>query len=89
MGKFYTDIERFEVVKHFLTSGFGQMDYSKRYGYAGARYTTVLFSITQTAKINNLQVSKYLEYVLDNLNQKSVEALLTYSKSIPKTLQND
>ncbi|MBM7453186.1 hypothetical protein JN09_000508 [Acholeplasma morum] len=54
-----------------------------------ARYTTVLFSIIQTAKINNLQVSKYLEYVLDHLNHKSIDELLPYSKSIPKTLQND
>lgn len=65
--------------KVFMTSG----------SYAGARYTTVLFSIIQTAKINNLQVSKYLEYVLDNLNYKSIDELLPYSKSIPKTLQND
>jgi transposase-like protein len=34
MGKFYTDKERFEVVKHFLASGLSQTDYSKRHGYA-------------------------------------------------------
>lgn len=65
--------------KVFMTSG----------SSAGAKYTTVLFSIIQTAKINNLQVSKYLEYILDNLNQKRIDELLPYSKNIPKTIRND
>ena len=34
MGKFYTDKERFETVKHFKASGMSQSDYSKKYGYA-------------------------------------------------------
>ncbi|MDO9629894.1 MAG: IS66 family transposase, partial [Acholeplasmataceae bacterium] len=40
--------------KIFMTSG----------SYDGARYTTLLFSIIRTARINDLNVSKYLEYVL-------------------------
>jgi len=64
--------------KVFMTSG----------SYAGARYTTILFSIIQTAKINNLQVSKYFEYVLDNIKSKDIESLLPYSKDLPKTLLN-
>lgn len=65
--------------KVFMTSG----------SYAGARYTTILFSLIQTAKINNLQVSKYLQYVLDHLSHQEVSSLLPYSKSIPKSLQNE
>lgn len=34
MGKFYTDKERFEVVRHFLGSGLSQSNYSKAHGYA-------------------------------------------------------
>ena len=34
MGKHYTDKERFEVVKHFLSSNLSQKDYSRKYGYA-------------------------------------------------------
>ncbi len=34
MGKFYTDQERFEVVKHYLGSGLTQSEYSNKYGYA-------------------------------------------------------
>ena len=34
MGKYYTDQERFEVVKHYLRSGLSQSDYSKMHGYA-------------------------------------------------------
>jgi hypothetical protein len=41
----------------YLTSG----------SYDGARYTTLLFSIIRTTKINDLIVSKYLKYVLDHI----------------------
>lgn len=64
--------------KVFMTSG----------SYAGARYTTIIFSIIRTAKLNNLQVSKYLEYVLDNIQTKEIKDLLPYNKNIPKTLIN-
>lgn len=64
--------------KIFMTSG----------SYDGARYTTKLFSIIRTAKINDLNVSKYLEYVLDNLNKKPIEELLPYSPSMIKLLRN-
>lgn len=56
--------------------------------YAGARYTTIIFSIIRTAKINNLQVSKYLEYILDNIQTKEIKDLLPYSKKLPKNLLN-
>ena len=64
--------------KVFMTSG----------SYAGARYTTIIFSIIRTAKLNNLQVSKYLEYVLDNIQTKDIKDLLPYSKNLPKELLN-
>lgn len=60
--------------KVFQTSG----------SYAGARYTGKIFSIIQTCLINNVNVEKYLEYVLNNLNRKPIEELLPYSKEIRK-----
>lgn len=62
--------------KVFQTSG----------SYAGARYTSKLFSIVQTCKINNVNVESYLKYVLENINNESVENLLPYSDKITKKL---
>lgn len=64
--------------KVFMTSG----------SYSGARYTTIIFSIIRTAKLNNIQVSKYLEYVLDNIQTKEIKDLLPYSNNLPKNLIN-
>jgi hypothetical protein len=58
--------------KVFMTAG----------SYDGARYSTRLFSIIRTARINNLNVSKYLEYILDNIHSKEMDDLLPYSPSI-------
>lgn len=60
--------------KVFQTSG----------SYAGARYTGKIFSIIQTCLINNVNVEKYLEHVLNNINRKPIEELLPYSKEIRK-----
>ena len=60
--------------KVFQTSG----------SYAGARYEGKIFSIIQTYLINNINIEKYLEYVLNNLNRKTIEELLPYSKEIRK-----
>lgn len=60
--------------KVFQTSG----------SYAGARYTTILFSIIQTCKINNINVEKYLEYVLSNIDNESIDKLLPYSNYMNK-----
>ena len=57
--------------KIFQTSG----------SYAGARYTTILFSLIQTCKINNVDPQKYFEYVLNNLDNP-ISELLPYSKNI-------
>jgi transposase len=64
--------------KVFMTSG----------SYDGARYTTLLFSIIRTARMNDLNVSKYLEYVLDHIQTKRIEDLLPYSVSLDKSLRN-
>ena len=64
--------------KVFMTSG----------SYDGARYTTLLFSIIRTARINDLNVSKYLEYVLDNIQTKDIKDLLPYSSSLDQSLRN-
>ena len=50
--------------------------------YAGARYTTKLFSIVQTCKINNINVECYFDYVLKNINNEQIENLLPYSSKI-------
>lgn len=60
--------------KVFQTSG----------SYAGARYTGKIFSIIQTCLINNINVEKYLEYVLKNVNKIKIDDLLPYSKEISK-----
>ena len=64
--------------KVFMTSG----------SYDGARYTTLLFSIIRTAHMNDLNVSKYLEYVLDHIQTKDIKDLLPYSSSLDKSLGN-
>ncbi|MBU1141666.1 MAG: IS66 family transposase [Firmicutes bacterium] len=64
--------------KVFMTSG----------SYDGARYTTLLFSIIRTARLNDLNVSQYLEYVLNNIQKKDIQDLLPYSPSIINALKN-
>lgn len=63
--------------KVFQTSG----------SYAGARYTAKLFSIVQTCLINNINVEKYLQYVLNNINKMNIEDLVPYSKHINKVIK--
>ncbi|MCR4661951.1 MAG: IS66 family transposase [Clostridia bacterium] len=50
--------------------------------YAGARYSTKLFSIIQTCLINNIDVEKYLAYVIENIDKEKIDDLLPYSKSM-------
>lgn len=63
--------------KVFQTSG----------SYAGATITTKLFSIVQTAVINNINVEKYLNYVFENINKEPIDNLLPYSENILKKLR--
>lgn len=58
--------------KVFQTSG----------SYAGANITAKIFSIIQTAVINNVNVEKYLNYVFENNNKEPIDNLLPYSKNI-------
>ena len=67
--------------KVFQTSG----------SYAGARYTSKLFSIIQTARANNLDTFQYLNYILENVNNPKIdiETLLPYSKEMNKKFSNN
>lgn len=58
--------------------------------YAGARYTTILFSIIQSAKTNNLNVMKYLEFLINevNNNKESLDKLMPYSKEMRNKFSN-
>ena len=66
--------------KVFQTSG----------SYAGARYTTKLFSIIQTARANNLDTYRYLNYLLENIKNPDieVESLLPYSVEMSNKFSN-
>lgn len=59
--------------KMFQTSG----------SYQGAYYTGIIFSLIQSARINNLDVLKYLDYVLKNSLSKlnNLDQLLPYSEN--------
>lgn len=63
--------------KIFQTSG----------SYAGAAITTKLFSIIQTAVINNINVEKYLNYVFENISKEPIENLVPYSKNIREKIK--
>jgi transposase len=63
--------------KVFMTSG----------SYDGARYTTLLFSIIRTARLNDLNVEKYLKYVLDHIQTKPVSELVPYHSDVFEALK--
>ena len=65
--------------KVFQTSG----------SYARARYTTKLFSIVQTCKINNINVERYFDCVLKNINNEQIENLLPYSSKIKNKIGSE
>ena len=52
----------------------------------GATATGRLFSITQTAKANGLNVEKYLNYIFDNISTKTADELLPWNKDLPEDL---
>ena len=64
--------------KVFQTSG----------SYAGAAITTKLFSIIQTAIINNINVENYLNYIFENINKEPIDNLLPYSKNIKEKIKS-
>lgn len=63
--------------KVFMTSG----------SYAGARYTTILFSIIRTAVINHLDVQKYLCYIIENIDKLDTSAITPYYEKLPDYLK--
>jgi len=63
--------------KSFMASG----------SYAGARYTTKIFSIIRSALINHLDPEKYIAYVLENIKNKSIKELTPYFDKLPKYLK--
>ncbi|SKA93250.1 IS66 C-terminal element [Caloramator quimbayensis] len=59
----------------------------------GAKPSAILYSIAETAKANDLNVEKYLTYLMDvlcNLDKKDTSVLLKYmpwSKELPEELK--
>lgn len=58
---------------------------------SGAQSSSIYFSLIISARMNQLDEEKYLSYVLDTLSQKglteqNIQAVLPYSKQLPKEL---
>jgi hypothetical protein len=54
-----------------------------------ANASAILFSILQTARANGTVPELYLSYVLENINKKSLEYLLPWSKGMPEYTKQD
>ena len=56
---------------------------------AGAKATAVMYSIVESAKMNNLDIYKYIKYLLEeipqleNYKEESLEKYLPWSKELP------
>ncbi|AMC93187.1 hypothetical protein AOC36_04125 [Erysipelothrix larvae] len=53
--------------------------------------SSIYYSIVETAKLNNLDIQSYFEYILDEMilmpkstRHESLQRLLPYSKELPK-----
>lgn len=57
----------------------------------GAEETGILFSICQTARANGLDVKKYLNYCMENINKPSmdIDALLPWNEKITENMMLD
>lgn len=55
----------------------------------GAEVTGKLFSIVQTARSNGLNVEKYINYVIENIDKKNINELLPYSDKLPNDVRID
>lgn len=61
---------------------------------AGAKTNAVMYSLVESAKINNLNIGKYIKYLLDvlpqldNLDDKTLEKYLPWSKELPEDILN-
>lgn len=61
----------------------------------GAKANAVIYSFIESAKLNNLNISKYIKYLLDTLSQleggqeeKDLEKYLPWSKELPQEILN-
>ncbi len=60
----------------------------------GAKASCVIYSLVQTAKMNNLNVEEYVKYILEKCRGKKtltpddVKKILPWSKSLPDNLKN-
>ena len=53
----------------------------------GADASARLYSLIETAKANSLKIYEYLEWVLENIHNLSVEELLPWSDKIPDNIR--
>lgn len=60
----------------------------------GAKASCIIYSMVQTAKMNNLNVEEYFKYIFENcrgkktLTKKEAKKFLPWSPSLPKNLKN-
>ena len=61
----------------------------------GAKANAIMYSIIETAKMNKLNINKYIRYLLEELPQlegeqteKAIEKYLPWSKELPKEIRN-
>ncbi len=61
----------------------------------GAKANAVYYSLIETAKVNNLNIEKYIKYLLDNIpqidnpsNEKELKKYLPWSKELPEEILN-
>ena len=73
------------AVKHFAI----QRKAFQTFGLcAGVDIKTKLFSIIQTAIINNINVKNYLNYIFENINKEPIDKFLPYSKNIKEKIKS-
>lgn len=60
---------------------------------SGAEMSSVYYSLIESAKLNNLDIHDYLEYILTQIqnqgNQTDIQTLLPYFKGLPDTVRID
>ncbi|MGX8835662.1 transposase domain-containing protein, partial [Amedibacillus sp. YH-ame6] len=57
---------------------------------SGAKMSSIYYSLIESAKLNNLDIHGYLEYILEEIKNSEtidIQALLPYSPTIPQRLK--
>ena len=61
----------------------------------GAKANAIYYSLIESAKVNNLNINKYIQYLLENLSQldgeqmeADIEKYLPWSKELPEEILN-